>query len=63
MTTNDESQQAIAKILSQMDENLSELSWFDCDLKDDKFAKHMAEIKAELKAAKKPFIDKDLVTE
>ncbi|WP_203649450.1 hypothetical protein [Secundilactobacillus yichangensis] len=63
MTTNDESQQAIAKILSQMDENLSELSWFDCDLKDEKFVKHMAEMKASLKAAKKPFVDKDLVTE
>ncbi|GAT18000.1 hypothetical protein [Secundilactobacillus silagei] len=63
MTTNDVSQQAIAKILDQMDENLSELSWFDCDLKDDKFVKHMAEMRASLKAAKKPFVEKDLVIE
>ncbi|MTV81852.1 hypothetical protein [Secundilactobacillus folii] len=64
MTGNDESQQqAIAKILNQMDENLSELSWFDCDLKDDQFAKHVAEMKASLNAAKKPFAARDLVSE
>ncbi len=63
MTSNDESQQAIEKILNQMEENLSELSWFDCDLKDDQFTKHVADIEASLKAAKKPFFADKLVTE
>ncbi|KZL40038.1 hypothetical protein [Secundilactobacillus collinoides] len=63
MTGNDESQQAIEKILNQMEENLSELSWFDCDLKDDQFKAHMAEIRKSLRLAKRSYIDRKLVTE
>lgn len=63
MTSNDSSQQAIEKILNHMEENISELAWFDCDLKDDQFAKHMKEMKASLSAAKKPFVENKLVTE
>ncbi|GAA3604570.1 hypothetical protein [Secundilactobacillus similis] len=63
MTSNDESQQAIEKILNRVEENLTELSWFDCDLKDEQFAKHIAEVKASLKLAKRSYSDRKLVTE
>lgn len=63
MTSNDESQQAIEKILNRVEENLTELSWFDCDLKDEQFAKHIAEVKASLNLAKRSYSDRKLVTE
>lgn len=62
MTENDESQQAIEKILNQMEQNLVELSWFDRDLKDDQFAEHMEQVKASLKKAKQSYV-KQLVAE